>query len=200
MNDFVWLSSLLIAIDQRSLGRGLRAARTRLVIGVSVVIAGTTTYARPLLADPSQVSTATAASLPMSYAEAEQAGWTHVPGSGLFRPDCVHMVPQGAAISANGDVSVNNMLVEHYEACSEPPVFPPKQGNEIPAASGGYAVDIQYTPYMSSGDYINEVAGYWYAPGTPSVGNVGQNIFLWLSGGNVPVWKHHYMENVCRGS
>src|SRR6202142_4258140 len=44
-------------------------------------------------------------------------GWVQVPGA-LIRPDCVHEVPMGAKIGANGDISLAGSVVAHYEACT----------------------------------------------------------------------------------
>jgi hypothetical protein len=53
----------------------------------------------------------------------QHPGWIQVPGA-LVRPDCVHQIPQGAGPRIEdgrdtGDVSLNGMIIAHYDPCPE---------------------------------------------------------------------------------
>src|SRR5580693_5155063 len=58
-------------------------------------------------------------------------GWVQVPGA-LIRPDCVHEVPLGAKIGANGDITLAGSVVAHYDACPEPAIITRPQGGVTP--------------------------------------------------------------------
>jgi hypothetical protein len=53
----------------------------------------------------------------------DTAGWVHVPGGMLIRPDCVHHVPNGGSITESGDVMVNGAVVAHFDKCAEPGIW-----------------------------------------------------------------------------
>jgi len=54
---------------------------------------------------------------PPSYAVASASGdWVSTP-AGLAYKSCVHQVPDGAAVSQGGDVSVNSVVVDTISAC-----------------------------------------------------------------------------------
>jgi hypothetical protein len=99
-------------------------------------------------------------------------GWTHVPGA-FVRPDCVHVVPNGALIKLNGDVSLKGQVIAHYDKCSEAPVL----DTAGDPGSSGYVEDVQYNP--ADGDSVTDNTGTWYVPGVPLSGNMGQTIYLW---------------------
>src|ERR1700733_9322953 len=69
-----------------------------------------------------------------SQARMDHPDWVQVPGE-LIRPDCVHEVPNGATVEVgsdgqiSGDVSLNGVLVAHYDDCSEAPIIPRPLGD-----------------------------------------------------------------------
>jgi hypothetical protein len=81
-----------------------------------------------------------AASGAVSGPSSAHPGWIQVPSGALVSPDCVHSVPNGAHIAANGDVSLNGSHVAHYDRCSEQPAartkLPPP-----PGSTGGWVED-----------------------------------------------------------
>jgi len=51
----------------------------------------------------------------------DTAGWVHVPGGMLIRPECVHHIPNGATVSTeSGDVTLNGTVIAHWDDCAEP--------------------------------------------------------------------------------
>jgi hypothetical protein len=65
----------------------------------------------------------------------DTAGWVHVPGGLLIRPECVHQVPNGASIDGDsGNVSLNGVVIAHWDKCAEPGIFTrPKPPDVSPA-------------------------------------------------------------------
>jgi hypothetical protein len=63
-----------------------------------------------------------------SEAVAEHPNWAQLPGE-LIRPDCVHEIPKGARVEIGkdgdltGDVTLNGILIAHYDACPEKAVI-----------------------------------------------------------------------------
>jgi hypothetical protein len=100
-------------------------------------------------------------------------GWVQVPGA-LIRPDCVHEVPLGAKVGANGDVTLAGAVVAHYDACPEQPVTTrPRQGVipkyiDAPGTGNGWVEAVQWEVPLSSGDNIDVLTGRWIVPKNPS--------------------------------
>jgi hypothetical protein len=99
-------------------------------------------------------------------------GWVQVPGA-LIRPDCVHEVPMGAKVGANGDVSLAGSVVAHYDACPEQAIITRPQGGvtpkfDTPGTGNGWVEAVQWEVPLKSGDNIDELTGKWVVPANPS--------------------------------
>jgi hypothetical protein len=100
-------------------------------------------------------------------------GWVQVPGA-LIRPDCVHEVPMGAKIGANGDVTLAGSVVAHYDACPEQAIITRPQGGvtpkyvDTPGTGNGWVEAVQWEVPLKSGDNIDELTGKWIVPSNPS--------------------------------
>jgi hypothetical protein len=111
--------------------------------------------------------------------------WVKVPG-GLYHPDCVHEVPNGAHIEMNGDVTVAGSVVAHFDACTHTPILTgrPLQEQGTPASGTpcnfygcGWIEDARMWPTLPAGENISEVESYWTVPPPPS--QSGAAVFLW---------------------
>ena len=111
--------------------------------------------------------------------------WVKVPG-GLYHPDCVHEVPNGARIEVNGDVTVAGSVVAHYEACTHTPILtgrrPPGQessagGTPCNFFGCGWIEDARMSPILPAGENISKVESHWTVPPIPS--QSGADVFLW---------------------
>jgi hypothetical protein len=119
-----------------------------------------------------------------SAATADHSGWAQIPGE-LIRPDCVHEIPNGATVEfadgeITGDVTLNGVLIAHYEPCPEAPIstrFPGESTENLvntPGTGNGWVVWSEWL--LKSSDNIDLMAGTWTVPSNPS--NNGALIYL----------------------
>ncbi len=131
------------------------------------IVALTSTFCLSSVAQAQQADEA------VTISKKAHPGWVQVPGA-LIRPDCVHEVPQGAQIGANGDITVGGALVAHYDDCPEAPLTTrPRNGVtprfvDAPGTGNGWVESIQYDVPLGSGDNIDYLTGEWVVPSNPS--------------------------------
>jgi hypothetical protein len=115
----------------------------------------------------------------------DYSDWVKVPG-GLYHPDCVHEVPNGARVEVNGDVTVAGSVVAHFDACTYTPILTGRrpQGQDSSADGTpcsfygcGWIEDARMSPSLPAGENISKVESYWTVPPLPS--ESGANVFLW---------------------
>ncbi|MGA7930178.1 MAG: hypothetical protein WCA20_29820, partial [Candidatus Sulfotelmatobacter sp.] len=141
---------------------------------------------------------------PTSVAEAtmEHPDWVHVPGE-LIRPDCVHEIPNGARVSVGnddqitGDVTLNGVLIAHYDPCSENPVITRPQGRTAklanpPGTGNGWVEDSEWNVPLSSSDNIDYMAGSWTVPERP----LSNGALIYLFNGIEPSTKNWILQPV----
>jgi hypothetical protein len=108
----------------------------------------------------------------------EHPGWVQIPGQ-LMRPDCVHQVPNGARVEVGnsgqitGDVTLDGVLIAHYEACPEEAIVTrPRARTEglgnSPGTGNGWVEADQWNVPLNSNDDIDYMAGTWAVPSYPS--------------------------------
>ena len=98
---------------------------------------------------------------------ATHPGWVQVPGA-LVRPDCVHQVPNGAKVDDEvGNVTLNGVLVAHFDQCPEPPVITRHHLTHAPDING-WIEAVQWQAPLKSGQNIEQVLGYWTVPQPPT--------------------------------
>jgi hypothetical protein len=111
--------------------------------------------------------------------------WIKVPG-GLYHPDCVHEVPNGARVEENGDVTVAGSVVAHYDTCPHTPIRTGRHAEGLePAPIGtpcngvgcGWVEDAQMWPTLPVGQNISVVQSRWTVPPLPS--ESGAYVYLW---------------------
>ena len=113
-----------------------------------------------------------AAPFPCSIAQAQtdasqialqHPGWIRVPGA-LVRPDCVHQIPKGAGPRIEngrdtGDVSLNGMIIAHYDPCPEDATIrfaqETSESSVITNATGSGLVEASYWDDTSLGSSDN---------------------------------------------
>jgi hypothetical protein len=106
----------------------------------------------------------------------DQSGWVQVPGE-LIRPDCVHEIPNGAAVEVRDDqttvdVTLDGVLMAHYDACpQEAMVTRPRTRTEVLAhapgmGNGRIEADLWNVP-LEANDDIDYLAGAWTVPSYP---------------------------------
>ncbi len=93
----------------------------------------------------------------------QHPGWIRVPGS-LVRPDCVHQIPKGAGPRIEngrdtGDVSLNGMIIAHYDPCPEDATIrfaqETSESSVITNATGSGLVEASYWDDTSLGSSDN---------------------------------------------
>jgi hypothetical protein len=107
----------------------------------------------------------------------QHPGWIQVPGA-LVRPDCVHRIPKGAGPRIEngrdtGDVSLNGIVIAHYDPCSEDATirFAQKSSESaIDNSTGSGLVEASYwdDTSLGSSDNIDEVANLLTVPSKPT--------------------------------
>jgi hypothetical protein len=116
---------------------------------------------------------------PASEAGADHPGWVQSPGQ-LIRPDCVHEIPKGAMVELtndgqiSGDVTLDGVLVAHYDPCSENAVITGPRGpienlTSPPGTGNGWVEASALNVALSPSDNIDFMAGNWVVPSNPSV-------------------------------
>jgi len=114
-----------------------------------------------------------------SQARLDHPDWVQVPGE-LIRPDCVHEIPSGATVEVgndgqiSGDVTLDGVLVAHYEDCPEAPIItrPLGESNGLehdPGTGNGWVEASNWLVSLGSGDNLDEIAGDWNVPSDPKV-------------------------------
>ena len=110
-------------------------------------------------------------------ANSTHPGWAQSPGQ-LIRPDCVHEIPKGAMVELtsdgqiSGDVTVNGVLIAHYDPCSESAVITRPRGRTenlaTPFGTGNGTVEAsELNVALSPSDNIDFMAGNWAVPSYP---------------------------------
>lgn len=147
--------------------------------------------------DPTEAKGATAPSTASIAAPRLQSdlpeGYMHVPNGVAMHGDCVHEVPKGAKVHANGDVTVNDVVVAHHDECAHPPIVSPRMhadgktvatSHETPGTGGWIEAAWQYAP---SGQQIVVSTSTFVVPPEPSnkldpiLNPGGQIVFLFPS-------------------
>jgi len=147
----------------------------------------TTGFALSAIAAVAILSVIASAQTKLTYSEAKMAhpDWVQVPGE-LIRPDCVHALPNGAAVSirkgsAGEDVMFNGVLIAHYDPCPEAPILtrPSSTGEGLlqdPGTGNGWVEASQWLASLGSGDNMDLLQGTWTVPSNP--GTNGALIYL----------------------
>jgi hypothetical protein len=144
---------------------GLSLIMTALLCGLTV--SGLSSY--------SDAQTQTTA----SGAGVDHPGWVQSPGQ-LIRPDCVHEIPKGAMVELtsdgqiSGDVTLNGVLIAHYDLCSENAVITRPRGRienltNPPGTGNGWVEASALNVALSPSDDIDFMAGNWAVPSYPYV-------------------------------
>ena len=126
-------------------------------------------------------------------------GWLQVPGA-LVRPDCVHEIPEGAAVNfsdddrSGDDVTLNGQIIAHYDPCPEAPIDTRHLVQE-PTTGNGWVQASQWDVPLKSGDNIDWMQGYWIVPSIPKTNGALVYLFNGIepTGGGVimqPVLQH----------
>lgn len=107
----------------------------------------------------------------------DHAGWVQIPGE-LIHPDCVHEIPNGARVEVvdgkiSGDVTLNEALIAHYDACSEEAVVTRPRGlseklSYAPGTGNGWVEASEWDVPLASTDNIDYMAGTWTVPSYPA--------------------------------
>ena len=129
-------------------------------------------------------SAAAAPDDPTTIESAMAQDWMQVPGA-VVHPNCVHPLPDGAAVRDTGDVTVNGKLIAHFDACphrsfstihhgasaqhddvvSRPPLL----------GSQGYAAEI----YGEVPQSLNTFGNRLQVPAAPNNPTDNQLVYLW---------------------
>jgi len=118
--------------------------------------------------------------------------WVQVPGE-LIRPDCVHEIPNGAMIETGsdgqptGDISLDGVLIAHYDACPEAPIVTRALGRskdleDDPGTQNGWVEGSQWLLSLGSGDNVDLQDGFWTVPTDP----LGNGALIYLFNGIEP--------------
>jgi hypothetical protein len=103
--------------------------------------------------------------------------WVATP-AGLALQSCIHEVPNGAHIGADGTVSVNGVQIAKYDSCStaigQAPQGPP---GAVPRPGGWIESDEAIAPTRNGFNWWNEIAGSFTVPATPGA-NSGQLLYF----------------------
>lgn len=126
------------------------------------------------------ISAAASAQMKLTYQHArmDHPNWVQVPGE-LIRPDCVHEIPSGAAVEigsdgqSTGDVSLNGVLIAHYDACPETPIATRPRGSNggldsDPGTGNGWVEASNWLVSLGSSDNLDKIQGNWTVPSDPS--------------------------------
>lgn len=108
----------------------------------------------------------------------QHPGWVLVPGA-LVRPDCVHQIPKGAGPRIEngrdtGDVSLNGVVIAHYDPCPEDATIRFAQKSGEPGAiinsTGSGLVEISYwdDTSLASTDDIDQLNNTLTVPSEPT--------------------------------
>lgn len=145
------------------------------------------------------VASAAATVAPASGAHAGlPAGYVRVPGSIIAHQDCVHEIPDGSVVQANGDVTMKGAIIAHHEACkfpskmlrnvdgsahestSEVPGVDAPTGSQSHApGTGGWVVSSwAYSTTATGFNHMN--SGNFVVPAAPSTNN-SQIIYMFPS-------------------
>jgi hypothetical protein len=137
----------------------------------------------------------------ISKATMEHPGWVQIPGE-LIRPDCVHEIPNGATVEVEngqitGDVSLNGVLIAHYDACPEDAVITRPRGRteglkNAPGTGNGWVEASQWDVSLSSSDNIDYMAGNWTVPSDPSANGA----LIYLFNGIEPASENWILQPV----
>lgn len=82
-------------------------------------------------------------------------GYMRVPNGVALHGDCVHEVPSGGKVHANGDVTVDDVVVAHHDACAQPAIVAPRPTradkspaptHETPGVGGWVEAAWQWAP------------------------------------------------------
>jgi hypothetical protein len=114
-----------------------------------------------------------------SKANMDHPGWVQSPGQ-LIRPDCVHEIPKGAMVELtsdgqiSGDVTLNGVLIAHYDLCSENAVITRPRGRtenltSPPGTGNGWVEASALNVALSPSDNLDFMAGNWVVPSYPAL-------------------------------
>jgi hypothetical protein len=131
-------------------------------LGVSATLIGSSAQAQT---DASQVAL-------------QHPGWVLVPGA-IVRPDCVHQIPNGAGPRIEngrdtGDVSLNGMIIAHYDPCPEDATIRLAQetskSSVISDSTGSSLVELSYwdDTSLGSNDNIDYLENTLTVPSEPT--------------------------------
>jgi hypothetical protein len=119
----------------------------------------------------------------------------------LIRPDCVHEIPKGARVEIGkdgdltGDVTLNGILITHYDACPEKAVIT-RQGARTQGVAqvqqqaqqeetgNGWVEDDEWNAPVGGSDNIDFMGSNWTVPEYPLSDHVmpqmaqSQRVFL----------------------
>jgi hypothetical protein len=111
--------------------------------------------------------------VPNNNVTLEHPNWVQVPGE-LIRPDCVHEIPNGANVEiANGqitgDVTLNGVVIAHYDACPEDAISTRHQGrtqnlDQRPSGNGW----VEQAQWDVVNHNVDSLEGSWIVPTKPS--------------------------------
>jgi hypothetical protein len=111
----------------------------------------------------------------------------HVP-SAMVDPSCVHEIPNGATVGPDDAVTLNGVLVAHYDEC---PSLPIRTGGatRLPGQAAPQGPGVSSTGWIegATASSVGYNAGWtsmsepeFVVPNTPSKPKDGQTIFLWI--------------------
>ena len=143
----------------------------------------------------------------MTQAAIEHPNWAQLPGE-LIRPDCVHEIPKGARVeiakdgNLTGDVTLNGVLIAHYDACPEEAIITrqgaraqgvgqAQQQAQQEVTGNGWVEDDQWNAPVGGSDNIDYVGSNWTVPEYPS--EVGGQV-IYLSNGIEPSSHKWFLE------
>lgn len=159
--------------------RSLRLTLLSLLAATLIVTGLVGGYAR---ADTEPTSPSLAQLAPPSWAEASASpDWVPTP-AGLTYSSCVHEVPDGAEVSADGVVSVNGTAVSSIPACPYSGIVSP-DASETSAGAGSTPPPLAdgwwLNSWWTSASQITSLTSKWVVPPAPS--SNGALIYLFPS-------------------
>jgi hypothetical protein len=107
-----------------------------------------------------------------SQAAREHPDWVQVPGE-LIRPDCVLEIPSGANVEivngqVTGDVTLNGVLIAHYDACPEDAINTRHQAAtqklDQPPSGNGW---VEQGQWNDANHNVDSLEGRWTVPAKP---------------------------------